>query len=152
MPMRTLERAAWRRAAPAAAALALASVPAGAHLASSDPSPARESAELTPPAQDYPSTHSALGRAAAEVLTAVLGDRIAFTVGSTTAVPEGTTRSFTSFRQAAAENADSRVRAGLHFRFSCDAGEELGRRIAELALATQLQPRAGPSVHASTVP
>jgi hypothetical protein len=112
--------------------------------------PSWESAELTPPAQDYPSTHSALGRAAAEVLTAVLGDGVAFTVGSTTAVPAGSTRSFTSFRQAATENADSRVRAGLHFRFSCDAGEELGRRIAELALATQLQPRAAPA-HAAVI-
>jgi hypothetical protein len=100
--------------------------------------PAWESAEITPPAQDYPSTHSALGRAAAEVLTAILGDDVGFTVASTTAEPTSPTRSFTSFRQAANENADSRVRAGLHFRFSCDAGQELGARIAKVALSEKL--------------
>jgi PAP2 superfamily len=97
-----------------------------------------ESAEITPPAQDYPSTHSALGRAAAEVLTAILGDDVGFTFASSTADPASSTRSFTSFRQAANENADSRVRAGLHFRFSCDAGQQLGARIAEVALGQKL--------------
>ncbi len=107
-----------------------------------DPDPAWESAELVPPVQDYPSTHSVLGRAAAEVLTAVLGDHVAFTVGTTTAAPAGSTRTFSSFRAASAENADSRVRGGLHFRFSCEAGEELGRRIAEHTLGNRLQARA----------
>jgi hypothetical protein len=100
--------------------------------------PVWESAEITPPVQDYPSTHSALGRAAAEVLTAILGEDVGFTVASTTAGPAGAPRSFTSFRQAANENADSRVRAGLHFRFSCDAGQQLGARIAEVALGEKL--------------
>ena len=52
-----------------------------------------------------------------------------FTMASPTAVPAGGTRSFTSFSQAAKENADSRVRAGIHFRFACDAGLELGKKI-----------------------
>jgi len=83
----------------------------------------------TPPIQDYPSTHSALGSAAATVLANELGDNTPFTMGSPTAVPTGATRSFSSFSQAAMENADSRVRAGIHFRFACDAGLELGNRI-----------------------
>jgi hypothetical protein len=100
--------------------------------------PAWESAEITPPVQDYPSTHSALGRAAAEVLTSLLGEDVGFTFTSTTADPASASRTFTSFRQAANENADSRVRAGLHFRFSCDAGQQLGARIAELVLRERL--------------
>jgi hypothetical protein len=40
-------------------------------------------------------------------------------------------RTFRSFTQAAAENASSRVMAGLHFRFSCDAGLQLGQRIGQ---------------------
>lgn len=79
----------------------------------------------TPPVQDYPSTHSALGQAAATVLAAVLGDNTSFSFQSVTADPQNNTRQFKSFSQAALENADSRVMAGLHFRFSCDAGLKL---------------------------
>ena len=35
---------------------------------------------------------------------------------------------------------DSRVMAGLHFRFACDAGLELGRRIGRHAVAHHLRP------------
>lgn len=97
-------------------------------------------AELVPPVQDYPSTHSALGDAAAEVLANVLGDATAFTVGSSTAPPEMPLRSFPSFSAAADENADSRVRAGLHFRFSCREGQRLGRQIGRYAVDTRLRP------------
>ena len=101
-----------------------------------------ESEEVTPPVQDYPSTHSALGDAAAEVLANVFGDATAFSFTSTTA-PAGTgARSFTSFHQAADENADSRVRAGLHFRFATTAGQALGRQIGAWVVATGLQPAA----------
>jgi hypothetical protein len=100
-----------------------------------------ESAEVTPPVQDYPSTHSALGDAGAEVLEAVFGDRTSFAFTSTTADPPGSERRFTSFRQAADENADSRVVAGLHFRFSCEAGQELGRKVGRYTVRHHLKPR-----------
>jgi hypothetical protein len=96
-----------------------------------------EPAEPTPPVQDYPSTHSALGNAAATVLARILGDNTAFTMTSFTA---GGTRNFTSFSQAANENADSRVMAGIHFRFSCDAGQELGNKIGNWAVDNKLKP------------
>jgi hypothetical protein len=114
--------------------------------AESDGNPATEadtgwsSAEITPPVQDYPSTHSALGDAAAEVLARLLGDATPFTVGSSTAPEESPTRSFESFTAAADENADSRVRGGLHFRFSCEEGQKLGRQIGRYAVETQLRP------------
>ncbi|MDQ3291894.1 MAG: phosphatase PAP2 family protein [Bacteroidota bacterium] len=94
----------------------------------------------TPPVQDYPSTHSALGNAAATVLASLLGDETKFTMTSSTAVPEGATRSFTSFSQAAKENADSRVKAGIHFRFSCNAGMDLGQKIGQWTVQNHLQP------------
>jgi hypothetical protein len=95
----------------------------------------------TPPVQDHPSTHSALGAAAAEVLAQGFGsDRVAFTFASPTALPERPSRSFRSFSAAALENADSRVRAGLHFRFATEQGLELGRRIGRHATATLLAP------------
>jgi hypothetical protein len=66
---------------------------------------------------------------------------VRFTFASTTAVPAGGTRSFTSFTQAADENADSRVMAGIHFRFATDSGQALGRKIGRWTVANHLRPR-----------
>lgn len=99
-----------------------------------------EPAQVTPPIQDYPSTHSALGNAAAVVMANILGDATPFTMPSPTAIPAGGTRSFQSFSQAAKENADSRVMAGIHFRFACDAGLELGKKIGNFVVAKHLTP------------
>ena len=94
----------------------------------------------TPPVQDYPSTHSALGNAAATVLALLLGDNTTFSMTSPTAYPAGTVRSFASFSQAANENADSRVQAGIHFRFSCEAGQDLGNKVGEWTVKNCLKP------------
>jgi hypothetical protein len=59
---------------------------------------------------------------------------------SPTAVPAGATRSFTSFSQAAKENAESRVMAGIHFRFACEAGMELGKHIGNWVTSNHLKP------------
>lgn len=99
-----------------------------------------EPSEPTPPVHDYPSTHSALGNAAATVLAAVLGDKVPFTMTSTTAAPAGTTRSFSSFSQAADENAESRILAGIHFRFSCEKGQQLGQKVGKWTVDNHLKP------------
>jgi hypothetical protein len=94
----------------------------------------------TPPIQDHPSTHSALGAAAAVVLADAFGsDRVKFTMASPSALPEAPLRTFARFSDAAKENADSRVRAGLHFRFATDAGLKLGEQIG-LQAASRLLP------------
>ncbi len=98
-------------------------------------------AEPTPPVQDYPSTHSALGNAAAAVLADVFGDITAFSFSSPSAIPGSGARSFTSFTAAANENADSRVMAGLHFRFACVSGQQLGRDIGEWTVTNHLRVR-----------
>jgi hypothetical protein len=95
----------------------------------------------TPPVHDYPSTHSALGNAAATILNELIGKDTGFTMTSTSANPANSTRSFVNFSQAATENADSRVLAGIHFRFSCEKGLELGKQIGEFTLSTLLKPR-----------
>ena len=95
----------------------------------------------TPPVQDHPSTHSALGAAAAVVLAHAFGsDRMQFTMASPSARPEAPSRSFASFSVAARENADSRVFAGVHFRFATAAGLRLGEQIGQQAVATILAP------------
>jgi hypothetical protein len=95
----------------------------------------------TPPVHDYPSTHSTLGNAAATILSEITGNNTGFTMTSSSADPVNSTRSFKNFSQAATENADSRVLAGLHFRFSCDRGLELGKRIGDWTVEHYLKPR-----------
>lgn len=95
---------------------------------------------VTPPVQDHPSTHSVLGAAAAAVLAHAFGDRVRFTMASPTALPHAPSRTFHSFSAAAWENGDSRVRAGLHFRFAVDAGLNMGYRIGHHAVRTMLYP------------
>jgi hypothetical protein len=116
------------------------------HFADTDQNPATEidlnweSLEVTPPVHDYPSTHSALGNAGATVLAGLLGDHTSFTMTSGSSDPAGATRSFSSFSQAANENADSRVMAGVHFRFSCRAGQDLGNQIGQWTVQNHLKP------------
>lgn len=99
-----------------------------------------EPSEPTPPVHDYPSTHSALGNAAATVLAKILGDNVKFTTESFTASPAGSTRTFNSFLQAANENAESRILAGIHFRFSCQKGQELGNKVGKWTVEKHLVP------------
>lgn len=101
--------------------------------------PGWEPSEPTPPVADYPSTHSALGNAAATVLTHVLGNEVGFTMKSSTAVPN-IARSFNSFHQAADENANSRVLAGIHFRSACEAGQKMGNEVADWTINSRLKP------------
>jgi len=95
----------------------------------------------TPPVQDYPSTHSVLGAAGAVVLAHAFGrDDIAFTFTSLSADSANPVRSFRSFSQAARENAESRIMAGIHFRFAIEAGLALGQDIGRYTVNTLLKP------------
>ena len=96
----------------------------------------------TPPVPDYVSTHSVLGAGAAEVLKrSFRTDHVPFSMNSTTALPANPVRSFNTFTQAANENADSRVRAGIHFRFATDQGQTLGRNVGSYIIKNHLRPR-----------
>ena len=104
------------------------------------PDPTWESAEPTPPVQDYPSTHSSGANAPATILAHFFGDHTGFSMTSSTGVPQNSIRSFRSFKQAADENADSRVMAGIHFRFATVAGQQLGDQIGHWTLKNHLRP------------
>jgi hypothetical protein len=94
----------------------------------------------TPAIPEYPSTHSILGAAAAEVIERFFDDdAIAFTTTSD-APFGGITRSFPSAAAAAEENADSRVYAGIHFRSATVEGLRLGRKIAKFTVQHYLAP------------
>jgi len=83
--------------------------------------------QITPPVPDYPSTHTVVGWAAAEVLIGTLDDRVRFSADSLT-LP-GVTREFEGFSAAAEENGQSRVYAGIHFGHAVKDGRRLGRGI-----------------------
>jgi VCPO second helical-bundle domain len=95
----------------------------------------------TPALPDYPSTHSLLGGAAAEILRRVTGaDHFRFCMTSTTSVPANAERCWESFTEAELENANSRVVVGFHFRFACDTGVEVGRKVGRFAIRHSLRP------------
>jgi hypothetical protein len=104
--------------------------------------------ELTYPMPDYDSGHAVQGGAAAEVLKQVFGtDEISFTACSTS-LPAGSNctdaspvlRSFSSFSEAADENAVSRIYIGIHFRNAVEEGVEHGRRISKRAVNLFMRP------------
>jgi hypothetical protein len=78
----------------------------------------------TPPIPDYPSNHAVNGGAAAQVLTDFFGANLSFTASSSS-LPN-VTRSFSNFKQAADENALSRIYVGFHFRNAVAKGEAQG--------------------------
>jgi hypothetical protein len=102
----------------------------------------------TPPIPDHDSAHAVEGGAAAQVLIRFFGtDDISFQTCSLT-LPPGSTcgdasvvmRSFTSFSQAAEENAVSRILVGFHFRNAVEQGVKHGRRIGNLAVSKFMRP------------
>ncbi|MDT0215206.1 vanadium-dependent haloperoxidase [Rothia sp. ARF10] len=105
----------------------------------------------TPPIPDHDSGHSVEGGAAAAVLRGLFGsDRAHFSLcshtlpaGQTCADPTPTLRTFHRFSQAAAENADSRVLVGFHFRHAATSGTTHGDRIGTWVVRTVLEPTGG---------
>ena len=85
---------------------------------------------ITPPVPDYPSTHTVVGAAAAHVLIHFFGDEIAYSTTSVTA--PGVIRHFEGFSEAAAENGDSRVYAGIHFVKAVTDGYRQGKSIGRM--------------------
>jgi hypothetical protein len=86
---------------------------------------------VTPSFPAYPSGHSTMGAAGAEVLGSVFG----YSYGMTDNCHRGRTefegkpRAFDSFLEMAQENAWSRVPLGVHYRMDCEEGVRFGQVI-----------------------
>lgn len=80
---------------------------------------------------EYPSGHSVVSGAAAEVLQRMFG-QVAFD-SRTFPNSRAMQRSFTSFRSAAQEAAISRIYGGIHFRAAIENGMEQGECIGDIA-------------------
>lgn len=87
----------------------------------------------TPPFPEYTSGHSGISTAASIVLADQFGEQFGFTddVESDYGLPP---RSFTSFQQAAAEAAISRLYGGIHYRRAIEEGQMQGRRVGDLVV------------------
>jgi hypothetical protein len=87
----------------------------------------------TPPFPEYTSGHSVISTAAAVVLTDQFGAGFAFRDTSEMAygLPA---RSFSSFEEAAAEAAISRLYGGIHYRAAIEEGARQGRKVGELVV------------------
>src|SRR5262249_49824666 len=93
----------------------------------------------TPPFPSYVSGHSGHSAAAAAVLAAYFEtDDVPFTL-TTDSLP-GVRRSFESFSEAVHEVSDSRVYAGIHWRFDVTAGEALGAEVGQYVATHSLRP------------
>lgn len=85
----------------------------------------------TPAFPEYTCGHSTVSAAAAESLTDIFGDNIAYT--DTSELEFGIkNRSFTSFRQAAEENSWARFYGGIHYHNSCVISVEYGKKVGNL--------------------
>ena len=84
----------------------------------------------TPPFPEFPSGHSTITRAAADVLTRMFGDNFAFEDTSDLKYI-GMKRNFSSFVQAADEASISRVYGGIHYNFSVESGVKEGKKVGE---------------------
>jgi hypothetical protein len=78
---------------------------------------------------EYPSGHSVVSGAVAQVLTLYFDGPLAFTMENITPGGDYLTRSFTSFLGAANDAAISRMFGGIHYRSAIENGVDMGRCI-----------------------
>jgi membrane-associated phospholipid phosphatase len=106
------------------------------------PDPAWTPFLVTPAHPSYISGHSGVSGASAAVLAAFFGsDAIPFSLSSDS-LP-GVTRSFASFSATAQECSDSRVYAGIHWRFDVAAGQAVGGEVGTYVASHFLLPASG---------
>jgi hypothetical protein len=91
----------------------------------------------TPMHPEYPCAHCVVASAVSNVLQIAAGNDVGeITLISPTA--PGVTRKWTRLQDYNDEVSNARIYAGFHYRFSTEAGKEIGKKIAELTVSTQL--------------
>jgi hypothetical protein len=98
----------------------------------------------TPNFPEYPCGHCTFAAAIGEVMKAEVGPRPAAGVRVTTGgVGNALVQVLPSWDEWVRQVSDSRIYAGAHYRFSNDAGEEVGRRAARMVLDRVMRPLPG---------
>jgi hypothetical protein len=97
----------------------------------------------TPPYPSYAGNLATIGASAARALQLVCGTNDVPVV-ITWGLPglPSVTRNYDGFWQAAEEEAMARIVGGIHYRFDQEAGQQVGRSVAEYVFANFVRPRA----------
>jgi hypothetical protein len=91
----------------------------------------------TPMHPEYPCAHCIVAATISTVLQSVAGNEAGeLTLVSPTA--PGVTRKWSRLQDYSDEVSNARIYAGFHYRFSTEVGKEMGRKIGELAVGTQM--------------
>jgi hypothetical protein len=91
----------------------------------------------TPNHPEYPANHACVTTSFAKTAAALFGNRFHLTISQAPA--SIATRTYTSARQLITEIANARIWAGVHFRFSTNAGTRIGIQVADYDIADALQ-------------
>jgi hypothetical protein len=90
---------------------------------------------VTPMHPEYPCAHCIVSSAVSTVLQHVVGNEVGeITLTSPTAA--GVTRKWTRLQDYSDEVSSARIYAGFHYRFSTEAGKDMGKKIGDLAVTT----------------
>jgi hypothetical protein len=92
----------------------------------------------TPMHPEYPCAHCISSAAVASALRAVVGDEVG-EIAVTNGNMPGITRKWTRLTDYENEVSNARVWAGFHYRFSTEVAKDMGHKIGELVVATQLR-------------
>ncbi len=93
----------------------------------------------TPMHPEYPCAHCIQAGTISVILQAELGSSPPPVWSTTSSSAKGAKRQWASLDQFVQEVKGARVFGGIHYRFSTDAGTEMGRRIGALAVAKHLE-------------
>jgi len=92
----------------------------------------------TPMHPEYPCAHCIVSASVSTVLQQIVGNEFGeFSMTSPTA--PGVTRKWSKLQDYSDEVANARIYAGFHYRFSAEVGKDMGRKIGDLTIATQLR-------------
>jgi hypothetical protein len=94
----------------------------------------------TPMHPEYPCAHCITSAAISAVLQGVAGNEIGEISMSSPTAP-GVIRKWTRLQDYSDEVSMARIFAGFHYRFSTLVGKDMGKKIGELVVATQLRRR-----------
>jgi hypothetical protein len=91
----------------------------------------------TPMHPEYPCAHCIVSATVSTVLQAAVGNEVSFSLTSPTA--PGVVRKWNRLSDYADEVSMARIYGGFHYRFSNEVAKEMGRKIGQQLVATQLQ-------------
>jgi len=95
----------------------------------------------TPNFPEYPCGHCTVAAAIAEVMAAEVGQRPAAGVRvSSQSIPNAVVQVLPSWDEWSQQVSDSRIYGGVHYRFSNEAGEQIGRRAARIVMERVMRP------------